>query len=249
VSGENRLRPASKAYQLVAGLIASLGLLNCAPSKVTVDRSPQLPKYRVNSVVVLPFDALSTPQAVQSTPPGLLVPPGAKRSDINVVVPAPPDRLTPEMTRVPPQAAEKVTQLVYEKLRAREGLKVLSPEDARRVIGDITKESGALSSEDLARKVAVKLGADAALMGRVLVYQERGGSKWGGEPATVGFEVKLIAADGTTLWSGNYYERQRPMTEDFVGFIERGGVFVTAEELAEYGAAKLVKSFPVPSTT
>jgi hypothetical protein len=78
----------------------------------------------------------------------------------------------------------------------------------------------------------------------VLVFQERKGNKLGGETAAVGFEIKLISADGTPLWAGNYYEKQKPLTEDAKGFAERGGVFVTADELAEYGATHLVDRFP-----
>jgi hypothetical protein len=78
-----------------------------------------------------------------------------------------------------------------------------------------------------------------------LVYQERSGSRLGANPpATVGFEVKAVAPDGQVLWVGNYYERQKPMTQDFLGFIHHGGVFVTAEELAQYGADEVLKTFP-----
>jgi hypothetical protein len=245
-SVEDRLRPVS---QWTVGLLATLVLGACAPSKVTVEQSPDLSKYRIADVVVLPFDALQTPQAIQTGPPPFLVPPGAKRSDINVVVPPSPERLTPEVIVVPPRAAEKVTELFYEKLRSHQGLKVRGPDEARRVMADVAKESPDLSSEEAVRTVATKLGADAALTGRVLVWQARSGSKWGGDPAAVGFEVKLIAADGTVLWTGNYYERQRPMTEDFWGWLERGGVFVTSEELAEYGVTKLLKKIPLANAS
>ena len=60
----------------------------------------------------------------------------------------------------------------------------------------------------------------------------------------MGFEAKVIAADGQVLWEGNYYERQRPMREDLMGFIQRRGVFVTAEELAAYGVEHMLNEFP-----
>ena len=92
---------------------------------------------------------------------------------------------------------------------------------------------------------AAFFGPIAALSGKVLVYQERVGSRLGADPpAAVGFEVKLVAPDGIVLWEGNYYEKQRPMTEDFLGFVQRYGVFVTAEELAAYGAEELADAFP-----
>jgi hypothetical protein len=56
--------------------------------------------------------------------------------------------------------------------------------------------------------------------------------------------VKVVAADGQVLWVGNYYERQRPMNEDFTGFVQRRGAFVTAEELAQYGVEEILKKFP-----
>jgi hypothetical protein len=221
-------------------------MLSCAGPKVTVETFPELTKYRIQTIVVLPFQALNTPQVTANNPALFLVPPGAKRSDINVVAP-PPERLPPELIPVPPQAAEKIAEMFHQQLQRRQGLRVLSPAEASGIIGD----SGAVSEapEELARKVTSKLGADAVVFGRVLVYRERGGSKWGGDPASVGFEIKLLAADGTTVWLGNYYETQRPMNEDLIGFFERGGVFVTAEQLAEYGVAKLLKKFPVPAST
>jgi hypothetical protein len=93
--------------------------------------------------------------------------------------------------------------------------------------------------------VAQQLKADASLIGQVLVYQERVGGRFGANPpATVGFEVKVVAADGQVLWVGNYYERQRPMIEDMMGFVQRWGMFVTAEELATYGVDHLLLEFP-----
>ncbi|MEK9139668.1 MAG: hypothetical protein AAB308_01325, partial [Nitrospirota bacterium] len=75
-------------------------------------------------------------------------------------------------------------------------------------------------------------------------YQERVGSRLGANPpATVGFETKVVAADGQVLWVGGYYERQRPMTEDLMGFLQRWA-FVTAAELAEYGVDEVLKNFP-----
>ena len=59
----------------------------------------------------------------------------------------------------------------------------------------------------------------------------------------VGFEVRVVAADGQVLWVGGYYERQRPMNEDLKGFLQRWA-FVTAAELAEYGVEEILKDFP-----
>ena len=153
-----------------------------------------------------------------------------------------------ETHRVPSAAGEKITELMWTKLKARVGLRVLSPKEAEAATKELA--GGAASEAVPAQKIAQRLGADAALSGKVLVYQERVGSRLGADPpAVVGFEVKLVAPNGTLLWEGNYYEKQRPMTEDFVGFIQRYGMFVTAEELAAYGAAELAEAVPIGGAT
>jgi hypothetical protein len=132
---------------------------------------------------------------------------------------------------------------MWEKLKARSGLDILSPRKAEAVAQELMPDGA--SNNVPAHKIAQRLFADAALSGKVLVYQERVGGRLGADPpAAVGFEIKLVAPDGTVLWEGNYYEKQRPMIEDLLGFIKRYGMFVTAEELAAYGAAELAKAFP-----
>lgn len=238
-------RKGLKGRVLVLGVLV---LAACAPTKVSVETSPKLDQYPVKTVVVMPFEALATPQVPEGPAPEFSVPPGAKRSDITIpAIPRSPearklseDKDGPKLT-VPPYAAEKITQLFYGRLRNREGIQVISPSEARRAISPKKTE---VAIEQLAREIAAKLSADATVIGRVLVYQERVGSKLGADPAAVGFEVKLIAADGTVLWTGNYYEKQRPMNEDFLGFVQRKGVFVKAEQLAEYGVERVLRKFP-----
>ena len=121
---------------------------------------------------------------------------------------------------------------------------VLSPSEATNALASPTT-SPLAAGQSSAVIVAKQLKADASLIGQVLVYQERVGGRFGASPpATVGFEAKVVAADGQVLWEGNYFEKQRPMTEDFMGFIQRHGVFVTAEELAIYGVDHMLLEFP-----
>jgi hypothetical protein len=192
----------------------------------------------------MPFERLETPQIVDSSSE-FSAPRGARRSDIYMAVPpSSQERLNLGTTTVPDSAPSQVAHIMYEQLRKREGLRVVSPDEAGAAVKSLEKETGTLSPELAAREVAGRLGTDAAMVGRVLVYRERVGSKWGANPAVVGFEVKLIGTDGETLWAASYYEKQRPFVEDAKGFFERGGVFVTAEELAKYGAEHMVRKFP-----
>jgi hypothetical protein len=210
--------------------------------KVTTQTFPEIDRYQVKSVVVLPFEAIKTPQVAESVVVEPTVPAGIKRSDIEVVTPS-GQRLDRPAAGVPENAPERITRIVYGKLSIREGLTVYSPDDAAAAIKSLSMEE-MVNPAMRAGRIAAKMSVDAALIGRVLVYQERKGNKLGGETAAVGFEIKLISADGTPLWAGNYYEKQKPLTEDAKGFAERGGVFVTADELAEYGATHLAAKFP-----
>jgi hypothetical protein len=134
--------------------------------------------------------------------------------------------------------------MVYRKLRKLKGLRVVAAEEAAPLLRASGTDTPGVPAEQAAKEAIRKTRSDAALLGRVLIYRERDGSKWGANPAIVGFEVKLIGSDGVTLWSANYYEKQRPLIEDVTGFWEHGGGFVTADELAEYGADRIIRKFP-----
>jgi hypothetical protein len=217
----------------------------CSGSKVTTQTSSELSRYQIRTIALMPFTSLATPQVREAADMYLSTPQSVKRSDISLGVPPSVEPQLQQTATVPAHAAEKVTQLFWTRLKDRPGVVVLSPTEAAKAAVQPTEETEKATPERQAANLAVKLKADAALMGRVLVYQERSGGRLGANPpATVGFEVKAVATDGQVLWVGNYYERQKPMTQDFLGFVQHGGVFVTAEELAQYGADQILKTFP-----
>ena len=226
---------------LAGAVLAGAG---CSGSKVTTKASNELPRYQVKTMAFVPFTTIATPQVRDQGDPFMSTPQSVRRSDISVGVPSnvePPPRQT---VIVPAAAAEKVTQLFWSRLRHRTGVVVSSPGDTGKAAASLGEDPLKTTPDMTAAAVAKKLKQDAALIGQVLVYQERVGSRLGANPpASVGFEVKVVAADGQVLWVGNYYERQRPMTEDFMGFIHRWA-FVTADELVEYGVDEVLKEFP-----
>ena len=232
---------------MIHGLLA-LPLLvgiGCSGSKVTTQVSSELPRYQVRTIALVPFTTLSTPQIRDQGDLFLSTPQSVRLSDISMGTPSSAEPQLKQTATVPGYAAEKVTQLFWTRLRNRQGVVVLPPYESVKAVVPQTAESEQATQESEAASLAKKLKADAALIGQILVYQERSGSRLGANPpATVGFEVKAVAADGQVLWVGNYYERQKPMTQDFLGFIQHGGVFVTAEELAQYGADEVLKTFP-----
>ncbi len=239
-------RTVSLRLMLRAFALAVLVLMiaGCSGSKVTTKLSAELPRYQIHTIALVPFTTLATPQARDVADQTFSVPPDVLRSDIGRAVPLNIERPLSQTVTVPTGAGDIVTQLLWSRLQARQGVTVLSPSEAAKAL---TSQAASQPSvgQSPAVTMAKQLKADASLIGQVLVYQERVGGRFGASPpATVGFEAKVVAADGKVLWEGNYYEKQRPMNEDVMGFIQRRGMFVTAEELAAYGVEHMLHEFP-----
>ncbi len=237
------LRRISKGFVFAAGMGALL-VVGCAGPKITVQRAPQLEQYKISSIVVLPFQAVTTPQVVRQEGSELATPPAVVKSDISLATPEGARPVGRETTSVPSGADMKVARIFARKLRMREGLAVIPPQETGAASDALRAREPGLPVQEMARRMALEFKADAAVAGLIRVYKEREGSKYGAVAAVVGFEVKLVAGDGRVLWTGSYYEEQRPITEDISGFFDRGLGFVTAEDLANYGAERLVKEFP-----
>jgi len=230
-------------YTLTLSVLV-LAFVGCSGSKVTTKSSAELPSYQIRTIALVPFTTLATPQVRDIVDQTFSVPTEVRRNDMGVVVPLNTQQAVRQTVVVPPSAGETVTQLLWNRLSIRQGVTVLGPTEAAKVLASKATTQPS-TTESMAVKVAKQLKADASLIGQVLVYQERVGGRFGASPpATVGFEAKLVAADGQVLWVGNYYERQRPMIEDMMGFFDRWGMFVTAEELARYGVDHLLLEFP-----
>jgi hypothetical protein len=228
-------------YGLALMALAGSG---CSGVKVSSQVSKELPRYTIKSMVLMPFSAITTPQVHEQGDPFFSSPQSLRRSDMTLVIPSEAEPPTKRTVTVPSNAAEKVTELFWKRLQLRSGVRVIFPSDSVRA-GVATGELQKASQDKIGVALAKQLKVDAVLVGLVSVYQERVGSRLGADPpASVGFEIKAVAADGKVLWVGHYYERQRPMTEDIMGFVQRFGAFVTAEELAQYGVDEVLKEFP-----
>ena len=224
--------------------LALLVVAGCSGTKVTTKSSEELSRYRIHTIALVPFTTLATPQVRDVADRSFSVPPGVRRSDISMALSPNTEQLPGQTVTVPTDAGDIVTQLLWSRLKTRQGITVLSPNEVARALAS-PAPSQSSASQSPAVVAAKQFKADASLIGQVRVYQERNGGRFGASPAaTVGFEAKVVAADGQVLWEGNYYEKQRPLTEDLMGFIQRRGVFVTAEELAAYGVEHLLNEFP-----
>lgn len=142
----------------------------------------------------------------------------------------------------PRVAGQLVSRYFAEALAAR-GVEVVVPEDVAAAL------SGADPSQRVGALLHEKRGADAVLLGDVTRWEERQGEAYGAmEPAAVGFAVTLQGADGRTLWSAEFDERQQPLGDNVLraGQYPGGGSrWLTVEELARWGAQETVRALPL----
>ncbi|HLF86723.1 MAG TPA: hypothetical protein VI584_06555 [Nitrospiria bacterium] len=146
-------------------------------------------------------------------------------------------------------SGEKMTRIFYEAMRTRADITIIPMEDVVMAAKEMADKEGQLSIKTMALKVGRELRADAILIGRVTSYQERIGGSFGiTRPASVGFEVDLYnVQDEMLLWKSGFYETQSSLTENIGSlplFIKRGGKWITADELARYGAEEVVRGYP-----
>jgi len=232
----------------IVGVLA-LGIIGCAPDTVTVKTHPTFVPMSIKTVAVVPFTAVKGSPGVYQSFDHLPLPDVGSPE----IRPSFPGSASPVHHRshstqvsVPSAAAEKVTEMVYANLKLRPGLKTLSAYEVTQALKRTSANHSKLLGPQLAQELGKALSLDAVIVGQVRVYRERDGQKFAAIPAAVGFDVQLInAKNGTVMWMGDYFEEQKPLTEDVKGFFERGGKWVTAEELARSGAKEVMQRLPL----
>ncbi len=233
---------------MVLLLSSLLGLGACVPPKVTVHSSPNFQPVTIRTLAVLPFQTLSTPQQYVSRPSQGLVNPPEIRSQFQLPS-AQSERgllTSAEPRKVSILAAQRITKMVYESLEHRAGVRLIPSLNVNTALTSYSSQELTANWKETVKAIGTRLEVDAVVMGLVRTYRERVGTKIGATPAVVGFEVHLVdPRSGRIHWTGEYYEEQKPMNEDLLGFIERRGAFVTASELAQYGVQNMMKQFPV----
>ena len=139
--------------------------------------------------------------------------------------------------------AQLVSRYVAEALGAR-GVEAIAPEDVAATLAE------ADTSRRAAAVLAQERGADAVLLGELTRWEEREGESYGTfRAAAVGFRVTLQAApSGRTLWTAEFDERQQPLSDNVLraGQYPGGGSrWLTAEELARWGAGEIARALPL----
>ena len=223
--------------------------IGCAPDTVTIKTHPTFSPASIKTVGVIPFTAVKgAPGVYQSfgeIPPPDVGSPEIRPSFEGSASPI-PHRPRATKVKVPSGAEEKVTDMVYANLKLRPGLKTVPLYEVTQALTRLSLKPSKAKSKQLAQALGKTLSLDAVVVGQVRVYRERAGQKYAALPAAVGFDVQIInVTDGTVIWMGDYFEEQKPITEDFKGMFERGGKWVTAEELARSGVRKVMERLPL----
>ncbi len=117
------------------------------------------------------------------------------------------------------------------------------------VRSSILAERLQISEHDLLVETGEKLGADAVVSGAIYRFRQRVGKAYSVDtPASVAFGIHLIrVADGRLLWVRHFDETQHSLSENLFKlptFVRRGGVWLTAEELARFGLHETMTGFP-----
>jgi TolB-like protein len=161
-------------------------------------------------------------------------------------------RICTEAERLADGAENTITAMLQKAMDERYGARVIDQEKAA---ASYNKQAGTLDEVtpmDLAIRMGKELNAGYVLVGNVWRFTERSGGPIGtAKPASVAFDLHLIdVAREATLWEGSFDKVQQALTEDLFqagDFIKQGGRWVTAEELALFGARETIKNMPLPA--
>ncbi|MDZ7579670.1 MAG: hypothetical protein U5R30_03355 [Deltaproteobacteria bacterium] len=129
-------------------------------------------------------------------------------------------------------------------------LNILPARDAAAILEALADGEGRdWSRLELLSQTGQRLGADAIMIGHVYRFRERvGGGLSAESPASVAFDIYLIdCRQESIVWSAFYDYTQQALSENLAGlenFFRRGGLWVTAQELATAAMEDIFKDFP-----
>jgi hypothetical protein len=102
--------------------IALLMVGGCSGSKVTTKASAELSRYQIRTIALVPFTTLVTPQVRDVVDRTFSVPPEVRRSDISMGMTPHAEQPLRQTVTVPAGAGDIVTQLLWSRLKARQGM-------------------------------------------------------------------------------------------------------------------------------
>ena len=221
-----------RSKRFAAGLCCLVGL--CAVFAVAsdvpaADTGPAL--FKVERIGVIPFFKGSYGSDITSS---LICPVCDLTFD--------PGNLTPDCDRV-------LTDLVQDVLQVHYGEKLVPLAEVKKTYRETPKDEYRDTPLVLAQRVGRALSANAMIVGTVWKYRDRmGGTRAVESPASVAFAVYLIDVEtGSVAWRKDFAETQRSLFENLLqaqSFFDKGGKWLTADELAQFGVKEIFKAFP-----
>ncbi len=251
VSLTNHVDAGRPPFRCLSATLLLLGACGgCAPETVTIRTHPHFAPGAITKVAIAPFRtvnrARSTSLTASASPQEDLEHPVIPHSLGNPSGSPVPARARLTQVSVPDSVPDMLQRMVYSQLRFKPQVRVMAPDEVERILDGPRDSARERDAQETVRLLGERLDVDAVLEGVIRVYREREGTKFAALPAAVGFELRLIRVrDGQVLWVGDYFEEQKPLTHDFLGFLERGGTFVTAEELARAGVVRMLQGLPL----
>jgi len=147
--------------------------------------------------------------------------------------------------------ANRMTDILYNRVAAEKGYGLVSPDQAKLVFSSIIRsdKNVAISPIEILQEMGNTFKADAVLTGYIYRWREREGTDYAvNRPASVAFDLHLISpAEGTILWRAKFDKTQRSLSEnifDLSTFIGSKGRWLTAEKLALLGLQKMLAEMP-----
>lgn len=148
------------------------------------------------------------------------------------------------------EVVKMITRFVSESLMAR-GVSVVAADDFAAALADAGIDPAQPENRrPVANLAAFQFRADGVVVGQVMRFRDRTGqSLAAANPASVGFTVTLYDAPAARrLWSGTFEETQQALNENLLNarrYPGGGTRWLTAQELAKWGAQEMSSSMPV----
>ena len=143
---------------------------------------------------------------------------------------------------LPGEVLQNLDRILQDKLRARNWKVYAGPEQVKKCVREVSqrKDRSRLSGLQYWTLVGQCLEVDLLLVPHMLQWRERQGGPWGvQEPAMVHFDLFLVDVQNKKLVHRyKFHQQQQALSENLLEirrFFQRGGRWITAEQLAEEG--------------
>lgn len=148
--------------------------------------------------------------------------------------------------KIEPDSGKNVTSLFHQKLILNKSIELISEDTVNTVYESTDKNIVAQYDFSFGKIIGGTVGADAVLMGVVVRYEEREGTKWAvNRPASAAFTAVLLdVKSGEILWKMRFDKTQQALSEnvlDVKNFIRGGGGWQEVTHLLLMGIEDALK--------